>query len=103
MYKIIEVTANPFKEGELFDYQSFTRKEQLKEILLNNTAIKIKLDTRLYNIISPSFKIKGGERVTWFSDDIVLGHKDYDIKDKYDISDMIRDYLYTGEIIEVIQ
>lgn len=99
MYKLINVNADPYENDELFSYQLQIRKMQLKSIIKNKTAIKIDLGKGMHNIISPSFKEGYDKRVTWINNNIILGHKDFN---NNNIQDVIQDFLYDGNIIEVI-
>lgn len=95
LYKLTEITANPYEESEelLYDQQTETRIQELNFLFTNHTAIQLNHNnSSRFDIISPSIKYKNGIRVTWFDNDVVLGHKDLNINS---INELSRDYLYS--------
>ena len=95
--KIITVNADPYEEPDLFDEQISKRIEELKNIIINSTAIKIAFNNS-YDIISPSIN---GEykRITRMVNNEIMGHKDFTFKD---LNDTIENYLFDGDILEII-
>ena len=95
--KITIVNADPYEEPDLFDEQINKRIEELKNIIIKSTAIKIAFNNS-YDIISPSIN---GEykRVTRIVNNKIMGHKDFTLKD---LNDIIENYLFDGDISEVI-
>ena len=95
--KITIVNADPYEEPDLFDEQINKRIEELKNIIIKSTAIKIAFNNS-YDIISPSIN---GEykRITRIVDDKIMGHKDFTIED---LNDIIENYLFDGDILEII-
>ena len=91
------VNADPYEEPDLFDEQINKRIEELKNIIIKSTAIKIAFNNS-YDIISPSIN---GEykRVTRIVNNEIMGHKDFTIKD---LNNIIESYLFDGDISEVI-
>ena len=91
------VNADPYEEPDLFDEQINKRTEELKNIIINSTAIKIAFNNS-YDIISPSIN---GEykRVTRIVNNKIMGHKDFTFKD---LNDIIENYLFDGDISEII-
>lgn len=95
LYKLTNITANPYEESEetLYDQQEETRIQELNFLFTNHTAIQLNHNnSSRFDIISPSIKYKNGIRVTWFDNDVVLGHKDLNINS---INELSRDYLYS--------
>ena len=95
--KITIVNADPYDNPDLFDEQVDKRIKELKNIIINSTAIKINF-ANSYDIISPSID---GEykRVTRMVDNEIMGHKDFTFKD---LNDIIENYLFDGDISEII-
>ena len=95
--KITIVNADPYEEPNLFDKQINERTEELKNIIINSTAIKIVFNNS-YDIISPSIN---GEykRITRMVNNEIMGHKDFTFKDLNDIKE---NYLFDGDITEII-
>lgn len=95
--KITIVNADPYEEPDLFNEQINKRIEELKNIIIKSTAIKIVFNNS-YDIISPSIN---GEykRVTRIVNDEIVGHKDFTIED---LNDVIENYLFDGDISEII-
>ena len=95
--KLTIVNADPYEEPNLFDKQINERTEELKNIIINSTAIKIAFNNS-YDIISPSIN---GEykRVTRIVNNNIMGHKDFTFKD---LNDIIENYLFDGDILEII-
>ena len=91
------VNADPYEEPDLFDEEINKRTEELKNIIIKSTAIKIAFNNS-YDIISPSIN---GEykRITRIVNDEIMGHKDFTLKD---LNDIIENYLFDGDILEVI-
>ena len=94
--KITIVNADPYEEPDLFDEQINKRIEELKNIIINSTAIKIVFNNS-YDIISPSID---GEykRVTRIVNNEIMGHKDCTIEN---LNDIIENYLFDGDISEI--
>ena len=95
--KITIVNADPYEEPDLFDEQINKRTKELKNIIINSTAIKINF-ANSYDIISPSIN---GEykRITRMVNNEIMGHKDFTFKD---LNDIIENYLFDGDISEII-
>ena len=95
--KITIVKADPYEEPNLFDKQVEKRTKELKNIIIKSTAIKIAFNNS-YDIISPSIN---GEykRVTRIVNNKIMGHKDFTFKD---LNDIIENYLFDGDISEII-
>ena len=95
--KITTVNADPYEEPNLFDKQINERIKELKNIIINSTAIKIVFNNS-YDIISPSIN---GEykRITRMVNNEIMGHKDFTFKD---LNDIIENYLFDGDISEII-
>lgn len=95
--KITIVNADPYEEPNLFDEQINKRTEELKNIIIKSTAIKITFNNS-YDIISPSIN---GEykRITRIINNEIMGHKDFTIED---LNDIIENYLFDGNISEII-
>ena len=95
--KITIVNADPYEEPDLFDEQINKRTEELKNIIIKSTAIKIAFNNS-YDIISPSIN---GEykRITRMVNNEIMGHKDFTFKD---LNDIIENYLFDGDISEII-
>ena len=95
--KITIVNADPYEEPDLFNEQINKRIEELKNIIIKSTAIKIAFNNS-YDIISPSIN---GEykRVTRMVNNEIMGHKDFTFKD---LNDIIENYLFDGDISEII-
>ena len=95
--KITIVNADPYEEPNLFDEQINKRIEELKNIIINSTTIKIVFNNS-YDIISPSIN---GEykRITRLVNNEIMGHKDFTFKD---LNDIIENYLFDGDISEII-
>ena len=95
--KITIVNADPYEEPDLFDEQINKRIEELKNIIIKSTAIKIAFNNS-YDIISPSIN---GEykRITRMVNNEIMGHKDFTFKD---LNDIIENYLFDGDISEII-
>ena len=95
--KITTVNADPYEEPNLFDEQINERTKELKNIIINSTAIKIVFNNS-YDIISPSIN---GEykRITRMVNNEIMGHKDFTFKD---LNDIIENYLFDGNISEII-
>ena len=95
--KLTIVNADPYEEPDLFDKQINERTKELKNIIINSTAIKIVFNNS-YDIISPSIN---GEykRVTRIVNNEIMGHKDFTLKD---LNDIIENYLFDGDISEII-
>lgn len=95
--KITIVNADPYEEPDLFDEQINKRTEELKNIIIKSTAIKIAFNNS-YDIISPSIN---GEykRVTRMINNEIMGHKDFTIED---LNSIIENYLFDGDISEII-
>ena len=95
--KLTIVNANPYYEADLFDKQINERAKELKNIIINSTALKINF-SHSYDIISPSIN---GEykRVTKIVNNEIMGHKDFTIKD---LNNIIENYLFDGDILEII-
>ena len=95
--KITIVNADPYEEPDLFNEQINKRIEELKNIIIKSTAIKIAFNNS-YDIISPSIN---GEykRVTRMVNNEIMGHKDFTLKD---LNDIIENYLFDGDISEII-
>ena len=91
------VNADPYEEPDLFDEQINKRTEELKNIIIKSTAIKIAFNNS-YDIISPSIN---GEykRITRMVNNEIMGHKDFTLKD---LNDIIENYLFDGDISEII-
>ena len=91
------VNADPYEEPDLFDEQINKRTEELKNIIIKSTAIKITFNNS-YDIISPSIN---GEykRITRMVNNEIMGHKDFTLKD---LNDIIENYLFDGDISEII-
>ena len=91
------VNADPYEEPDLFDEQISKRTEELKNIIIKSTAIKIAFNNS-YDIISPSIN---GEykRITRMVNNEIMGHKDFTFKD---LNDIIENYLFDGDISEII-
>ena len=91
------VNADPYDNPDLFDEQIDKRIKELKNIIIKSTAIKIVFNNS-YDIISPSIN---GEykRVTRIVNGGIMGHKDFTLKD---LNDIIENYLFDGDISEVI-
>ena len=91
------VNADPYEEPDLFDEQINKRIEELKNIIIKSTAIKIVFNNS-YDIISPSIN---GEykRITRMVNNEIMGHKDFTFKD---LNDIIENYLFDGDISEII-
>ena len=95
--KITIVNADPYDNPGLFDKQINERTKELKNIIMNSTAIKINF-INSYDIISPSIN---GEykRVTRIVNNKIMGHKDFTIRE---LNDIIENYLFDGDISEII-
>ena len=95
--KITIVNADPYEEPDLFNEQINKRIEELKNIIIKSTAIKIAFNNS-YDIISPSIN---GEykRITRMVNNEIMGHKDFTFKD---LNDIIENYLFDGDISEII-
>lgn len=95
--KLTIVNADPYEESDLFDKQIKERTTELKNIIIKSTAIKIAFNNS-YDIISPSIN---GEykRVTRIINNEIMGHKDFTFKD---LNDIIENYLFDGDILEII-
>ena len=95
--KITIVNADPYEEPDLFNEQINKRIEELKNIIIKSTAIKIAFNNS-YDIISPSIN---GEykRVTRIVNNKIMGHKDFTLKD---LNDIIENYLFDGDISTII-
>ena len=95
--KLTIVNADPYEEPNLFDKQINERTKELKNIIINSTAIKINF-ANSYDIISPSIN---GEykRITRMVNNDIMGHKDFTLKD---LNDIIENYLFDGDISEII-
>ena len=95
--KITIVNADPYDNPDLFDKQINERTEELKNIIIKSTSIKIAFNNS-YDIISPSID---GEykRVTRIVNGEIMGHKDFTIRD---LNDIIENYLFDGDISEII-
>ena len=95
--KLTIVNADPYDESDLFDEQINKRTEELKNIIIKSTAIKIVFNNS-YDIISPSIN---GEykRITRIINNEIMGHKDFTFKD---LNDIIENYLFDGNISEII-
>ena len=95
--KITIVNADPYEEPDLFNEQINKRIEELKNIIIKSTAIKI-IFNNSYDIISPSIN---GEykRITRIVNNEIMGHKDFTFKD---LNDIIENYLFDGNISEII-
>ena len=95
--KITIVNADPYEEPDLFDEQINKRTTELKNIIIKSTAIKIAFNNS-YDILSPSIH---GEykRVTRIVNNEIMGHKDFTFKD---LNDIIENYLFDGNISEII-
>ena len=95
--KITIVNADPYEEPDLFDEQINKRTKELKNIIIKSTAIKIAFNNS-YDIISPSIN---GEykRITRMVNNEIMGHKDFTFKD---LNDIIENYLFDGDISEII-
>ena len=95
--KITIVNADPYEEPDLFNEQINKRIEELKNIIIKSTAIKIAFNNS-YDIISPSIN---GEykRITRMVNNEIMGHKDFTLKD---LNDIIENYLFDGDISEII-
>lgn len=95
--KLTIVNADPYEEPDLFDEQINKRTEELKNIIIKSTAIKIAFNNS-YDIISPSIN---GEykRITRIINNEIMGHKDFAFKD---LNDIIENYLFDGNISEII-
>ena len=91
------VNADPYEKPNLFDEQINKRTKELKNIIIKSTAIKISFNNS-YDIISPSIN---GEykRVTRIVNNKIMGHKDFTFKD---LNDIIENYLFDGNISEII-
>ena len=95
--KITIVNADPYDDPDLFDKQVDKRIKELKNIIINSTTIKINFINSC-DIISPSIN---GEykRVTRIVNNKIMGHKDFTIRD---LNDIIENYLFDGDISEII-
>ena len=95
--KLTIVNADPYEEPDLFDEQIKERTTELKNIIIKSTAIKIAFNNS-YDIISPSIN---GEykRITRIINNEIMGHKDFTFKD---LNDIIENYLFDGDISEII-
>ena len=95
--KITIVNADPYEEPNLFNEQINKRIEELKNIIIKSSAIKIAFNNS-YDIISPSIN---GEykRITRMVNNEIMGHKDFTLKD---LNDIIENYLFDGDISEII-
>ena len=95
--KITIVNADPYEEPDLFNEQINKRIEELKNIIIKSTAIKIAFNNS-YDIISPSIN---GEykRITRMVNNEIMGHKNFTIED---LNDVIKNYLFDGDISEII-
>ena len=91
------VNADPYDKPDLFDKQVEKRTKELKNIIIKSTAIKINFANSC-DIISPSIN---GEykRVTRIVNNEIMGHKDFTFKD---LNDIIENYLFDGDISEII-
>ena len=91
------VNADPYEQPNLFDKQINKRTEELKNIIIKSTAIKITFNDSC-DIISPSIN---GEykRITRMVNNEIMGHKDFTFKD---LNDIIENYLFDGDISEII-
>ena len=94
--KITIVNADPYDDPNLFDKQIDKRTEELKNIIINSTSIKIDFANSC-DIISPSIN---GEykRVTRIVNNKIMGHKDFTIED---LNGIIENYLFDGDISEI--
>ena len=90
------VNADPYEEPDLFDEQINKRIEELKNIIIKSTAIKIVFNNS-YDIISPSID---GEykRVTRIVNNEIMGHKDSTVEN---LNDIVENYLFDGDISEI--
>ena len=95
--KITIVNADPYDNPGLFDKQINERTKELKNIIMNSTAIKINF-INSYDIISPSIDGKY-KRVTRIVNGEIMGHKDFTIRE---LNDIIENYLFDGDISEII-
>ena len=95
--KITIVNADPYEEPDLFDEQINKRTEELKNIIIKSTAIKIAFNNS-YDIISPSINGKY-KRITRMVNNEIMGHKNFTIED---LNDVIKNYLFDGDISEII-
>ena len=95
--KLTIVNADPYEEPDLFEEQIKERTTELKNIIIKSTAIKIVFNNS-YDIISPSIN---GEykRITRIINNEIMGHKDFTFKD---LNDIIENYLFDGDISEII-
>ena len=91
------VNADPYDNPGLFDKQINERTKELKNIIMNSTAIKINFINSC-DIISPSIDGKY-KRVTRIVNGEIMGHKDFTIRD---LNDIIENYLFDGDISEII-
>ena len=91
------VNADPYEEPDLFDEQINKRTEELKNIIIKSTAIKIAFNNS-YDIISPSINGKY-KRITRMVNNEIMGHKNFTIED---LNDVIKNYLFDGDISEII-
>ena len=95
--KITIVNADPYEEPNLFDKQINERIKELKNIIINSTAIKINF-ANSYDIISPSINGKY-KRVTRIVNGEIMGHNDFTFED---LNNIIENYLFDGDISEII-
>ena len=95
--KLTIVNADPYEESDLFDEQINKRIEELKNIIIKSTAIKIDFNNTydvIYHSINWEYK-----RITRMVNNYIMGHKDFTFKD---LNDIIENYLFDGDISEII-
>ena len=95
--KITIVNADPYDNPNLFDKQINERIEELKNIIIKSTSIKIAFNNS-YDIISPSIDGKY-KRVTRIVNGEIMGHNDFTFED---LNNIIENYLFDGDISEII-
>ena len=95
--KLTIVNADPYDDPDLFDKQVDKRIKELKNIIINSTSIKIDF-ANSFDIISPSIN---GEfkRITRIVNGEIMGHNDFAFED---LNNIVEDYLFDGDISEII-
>lgn len=98
--KVENITANPFKDMELFDTQLENRELLISELIENNSVVKLVFNNEDYVLITPAFKAGYKYQVTYYiKSNEPISHACYETK-----KELIRDSYTRHELkhIEIL-
>lgn len=92
--KVENITANPFKNMELFDTQLENRESLISKLIEDNSVVKLVFNNEDYVLITPAFKVGYKYQVTYYiKSNEPISHMCYETK-----NELIRDSYTRNEL-----